>query len=68
MSSMDPGEEGHTLMETCSETEHHDTGGGPYCRKKKVLQYTIVPKKPAGTPCVQPLVGGDWRLAAVGGW
>ena len=37
--------------------------------KKKVFRYTVFPKKPADTPCVQPwLVSvGGWRLVAVGG-
>ena len=38
--------------------------------KEKVFWYTDFPKKPAGTPCVQPwlvAVGGWWGLV-VGGW
>ena len=38
--------------------------------KKKVFHHTVSPKKPAGTPCVQPwlVAVGGWRLAAAGGW
>ena len=38
--------------------------------KKKLFRYTVLPKKPAGTPCVQPrsVAVSDWRLPAVGSW
>ena len=38
--------------------------------KKTVFRYTVFPKKPAGTPCVQPwlVAVGGWGLAAIGGW
>ena len=38
--------------------------------KKRVFCDTVFPKKPAGTPCVQPwlVAVGGWRLAAIGGW
>ena len=44
--------------------------GRSLTEKTKVFRYTVFPKKPAGTPCVQPwLVAPDgWRLAAIGGW
>ena len=34
-----------------------------------MFHYTVFPKKPAGTPCVQPwlVAGGGWRFA-IGGW
>ena len=39
-------------------------------KEKKVFRYTVFPKKPVGTPCVQPwlVVVGGWRLVAIGGW
>ena len=38
--------------------------------KKKVFRYTVFPKKPAGTSCVQPwlVAVGGWQLAVGGGW
>ena len=38
--------------------------------KKKVFRYTFFPKKPEGTPCVQPwlVAVGGWRRLAVGSW
>ena len=38
--------------------------------EKKKFRYTELPKKPVGTPCVQPwfVAVGSWRLAATGGW
>ena len=35
-----------------------------------MFRYTVFPKKPAGTPCVQPwlVAVGGWRLAAISGW
>ena len=53
------------------------TAGWSLTGKKKVFRYTVFPKKPAGTPCVQPwlvavggwrLAVGVWRLVAIGGW
>ena len=37
---------------------------------KKSVPVHSLPKKPAGTPCVQPwlVVVGGWRLAVGGGW
>ena len=43
--------------------------GGP-CQKKKSVPLHSFPKKPAGTPCVQPwlVAVGGWRLAVGGDW
>ena len=38
--------------------------------KKKVFRYTVFPKMPVGTQCVQPWLAavGGWRLATGGLW
>ena len=66
------GKQQNTLMHTAHTCNHTQirTARAILNRKKKVFRYTVFPKKPAGTPCVQPwlVAVGGWRLAAIGGW